>query len=74
MLLIKVPKTIAEYNQIIEGLMTSNFIFPVFDYMQTDNIKMELEENISWSLDGEEVKPGKIVEIENLNNRIQIIT
>lgn len=73
-LLIKVPKTIAEYNQIIEGLMTSNFIFPVFDYMQIDNIKMELEENISWSLDGEEVKPGKIVEIENLNNRIQIIT
>lgn len=73
-LLVKVPKTIAEYNQMIEGLMTSNFIFPVFDYMQTDNIKMELEKEISWSLDGEEVKAGKIVEIKNLNNRIQIIT
>lgn len=73
-LLIKEPKNIAEYNQLIEGLMTSNFIFPVFDYVQTDNIKIELEENISWSLDGEEVKPGKIVEIKNLNNKIQIIT
>lgn len=73
-LFIKNPKNITEYNQILEGLITSSFDQSIFHYTQANYIEIELEENTSWSLDGEEVRANKKVEIFNLNNKIQIIT
>lgn len=73
-LFIKNPKNIIEYNQILEGLITSNFSHPIFHYTQTNHINIHLEESISWSLDGEGVKMDKDIEIVNLNNKIEIIT
>lgn len=73
-LFIKNPKNITEYNQILEGLITSSFDQSIFHYTQANYIEIELEENTSWSLDGEEVRADKKVEIFNLNNKIQIIT
>lgn len=70
---IKYPQKMADLNKIFEGIINNNFDKEVFDFIKTDEIELEFDENISWSLDGEEVKSGKVVKIKNLNKEIEII-
>lgn len=70
---IKYPQKMADLNKIFEGIVNNSFDKEVFDFVKTDEIELEFNEDISWSLDGEEVKSGKIVKIKNLNKKIEII-
>lgn len=71
-ILIKNPKDLNEYNRIFEGLINCRFTDPVFTFAKAKNVLFYFSEDISWSLDGEEKKGGKVVRITNLNKRIQI--
>jgi YegS/Rv2252/BmrU family lipid kinase len=72
-LLIKEPKDFADCNQLMNGLINKNFSNPMFTYVKADSVEIEFDEPLSWSLDGEEHKAGKIVKIKNLKQRIQIV-
>lgn len=72
-LLIKAPKDFAECNQLINGLINKNFNNPIFTYVKASSLQIEFDQPLSWSLDGEEKKAGKIVKIENLKERITIV-
>ena len=71
-ILIKNPKDLNEYNRIFDGLINCKFSDPVFTFAKAKNISFYFNTDISWSLDGEEKKGGKFVNINNLNKRIQI--
>jgi diacylglycerol kinase family enzyme len=57
----------------MNGLINKNFSNPMFTYVKADSVEIEFDEPLSWSLDGEEHKAGKIVKIKNLKQRIQIV-
>jgi YegS/Rv2252/BmrU family lipid kinase len=72
-LLIKEPKDFLECNKLINGLINHNFNHSVFTYFKSKCVEIELDEPLTWSLDGEEMPSGKIVKIENLNKKITIV-
>lgn len=71
--LIKNPKDFMESNKIVEGILNCDFSDPVFTFFKTGEIEFFMEEEISWSLDGEEKKTSKHLKINNINKRIKLI-
>ena len=71
-LLIKKPKDLVELNGIINGLISGDFDNPGFQYFKTSEIFFEFPEEMPWSLDGEKNEAGRIIHIENLQNKIKI--
>ena len=73
-LLIKEPKDLNSYNELINGLLTKNFSNKhIFYYTKASDVEIEFDKPLTWSLDGEEVKADKIVRISNINQRIRIV-
>ena len=72
-LLIKNPATIEEWNAVFDGIINCKFTNPVFTFIKTSELEMFFNENISWSLDGEERKTEKSIKIVNLNKKINLI-
>lgn len=71
--LVKTPKDVAELSRIIIGLANSDLSDGMFEFFKAKEITFEMDEEISWSLDGEEATPGKKVKITNLKDAIEII-
>jgi len=71
--LVKMPENINELNKIIMGLSNSKFEDKVFEFFKSKQVKLTFESDINWSLDGEHVKSGKDVAIENLKRAITIV-
>ena len=72
-LLFKQPKNLLEVNKIFEGIINGKFENnDLIKYFRTSKIDFIMEDEICWSLDGEEKKPGKNVCIENLNKIIKL--
>lgn len=72
-LLVKKPKDMTDRGQLVEGLLNRDYSNPAFTFLKTNQIKLQLDNEISWSLDGEEVKLGKEVNIQNLQERLSLI-
>lgn len=72
-LLIKQPKDLKDYNDLFNGIVNRNFNSPMFTFLKARTIELEFEEPMVWSLDGERTNSDKIVKIENLHKRIQIM-
>ena len=72
-LLIRQPKDLIEFNSILTGLITSDFSGKMFNYFKTKHVKFLFDDEMVWSLDGEEQKAGKHAVINNLNKKINII-
>ena len=72
-LMIKNPKNIEDWNSIFDGIINCNFSHSAFTFIKTSELEMFFDENISWSLDGEEQKTEKYIKITNLNKRINLI-
>ena len=52
-LLIKTPKTIADLDSIIRGLLSQDYSSPLIDFFQTKLLTIESPEGLEWALDGE---------------------
>ena len=52
-LLIKVPKTIFDFDGIVRGLFTQDYSSPFIEFFQAENILIENPPGLEWSLDGE---------------------
>lgn len=72
-LLIKKPKDMVDRGNLVEGLINRDFSNPAFTFLKADSIHFSLDNETSWSLDGEEVKLGKEVDISILNQRLSLI-
>ncbi len=69
-LLIKMPKTIADLNTIINSLTTSNFDNKCFDFFKASEIKLVPVDDIPWSLDGEYMKPDGEITVTNIHGAV----
>ena len=72
-LLIKMPKTIADLNVIINSLTTSNFENTRFEFFKASKLTITSEEPIAWSLDGEYMRTEGEVAMSNLHGVINFI-
>ena len=52
-LLIKAPKTTANFNDILHGITTGSFEGDMFDYFQAMEIAVDNEKGLIWNIDGE---------------------
>lgn len=71
--LVKNPRDVAELSRILIGVANSDLSDSMFEFFKAEEITFEMEEDASWSLDGEEATPGKKVTIKNIKDAIEII-
>lgn len=72
-LLIKMPKTIADLNVIINSLSTSNFDNKRFEFFKASDLTVTTDEPLAWSLDGEYMRTEETVRIQNLHGAINFV-
>lgn len=70
---IKQPKTLLEFNEIVDGLVIRNFSSPMFVYRKAHSVSCWFNEPVAWSLDGEESAASDYFKIENLNKQLSIL-
>ncbi len=67
------PKTAADLNKIATALLSQDFDnCPLIELHHTKSVKVTLEENLSWSLDGEEAIGGTTIEVSCLPGAVSI--
>ncbi len=72
-LAIKTPKNVVDVSNIISNISKGNFTDEKHMLLfHTSNIKVETEEEITWTIDGEQSPEIKEVEIEVISDTIQI--
>lgn len=73
LLLVHHPKTASDLNKIATALLSQDFDnCPLIEFHHAKSVKVTLEENLSWSLDGEEAVGGTSIEISCLPNAVTI--
>lgn len=72
-LLVKMPKTLADLPAIINALTTSNFDNPCFAFFKASTLKVIPDLPTAWSLDGEYVRTEDMFTVENLHGAINFI-
>lgn len=65
------PKNASDLNKIATALLSQDFDnCPLIELLHTTSVKVTLEENLSWSLDGEEAIGGTTIEVSCLPGAI----
>lgn len=72
-ILVKRPKNILELNDLVISISNSSFSSPLISFFKTKECVFEFENEIDWSLDGEEVKGEKRVEVKNKKEAISFL-
>lgn len=72
-LLVKMPKTLADLNVIINSITTSNFENNRFEFFKTSRLTVIPDLPTAWSLDGEYMRTEGSVEAKNLHGAINFI-
>ena len=73
--LVHMPKNPAELQRIVTSLLAQDFeSCPLVELHHIESVKVLLEENLSWSLDGEEAVGGKRMEISCIKHAIRLKT
>ena len=71
-ILVKYPNNLSETNKVVTGVLQSNFSNDMFKFFKAKDITFIMEEGTDWSLDGEKVEGGKVVNITNLASSIEM--
>lgn len=72
-LLIKMPRTLADLNTIINSLTTSNFDNNRFEFFKASELTVLPSEPTAWSLDGEYKRTDGEVVIRNLHGAVNFV-
>ncbi len=72
-LLIKSPENVQEFQKIISALVNQNFKNDYVHLYHASKIKVETEEGIDWTLDGEKQSGERVTVIENIHNAVKLI-
>lgn len=71
--LIHPPKNPLELSDVITSLLSGESKSPLIEYFRTDRIRFESEEEIAWTLDGEEGGSFRQVEVVNRKQALHLI-
>ncbi len=74
LLLIRAPKSLAEFNAIMGALATKEEGNPYITYKQVPHVLIEADEEVEWTLDGEFGGAYKNTEITVVNKAITLMT
>lgn len=54
LMLLHIPQDLIEFEEIVQGLLTKDYSSPLIEFIQARSITVESNEELAWSLDGEE--------------------
>ncbi|MCF0151169.1 MAG: diacylglycerol kinase family lipid kinase, partial [Firmicutes bacterium] len=72
-ILVKMPKSPIDVNNIITGLLYSDFSASVFEAFKAQSVSFRFDKPVNWSLDGEKIEGGDHVLIENMSKAISLL-
>lgn len=73
LLLIRAPKDIQELHECIIALTTQKYNCGMITFRSAASIKVETEQELTWSLDGERADASRAFQIEAMEKRIRLI-
>lgn len=62
-LLIKMPKTLADLDMIIRSVYNQDYTCPLVDFFQASRLRIDNEPGLEWALDGECIVPADRFEV-----------
>ncbi len=71
--LIKAPNNLSEKGKLLTGLLTESLNSEYVDLIYTPEIKIKLDTNMPWSLDGENGGEHKEIIIKNVSKKINML-
>ncbi len=71
-MLIKTIRSPADLNLVLGSIMNSDFKNKMFDFIRAPRVTITVDQDVVWSLDGEEAAGGRETVIQNLHNAITI--
>lgn len=72
-MLVKFPTLPAHLTKIIAALTTSDLPCEEIEFFTADKLRIETEEPVEWTLDGERGERGRSFEVVNLNKRFPLM-
>ena len=72
-MLIKNPTTPAQWTRVLVALRTCELNNEMIDFFTAQSVKVETDEEVEWTLDGERGERGREFEVQNLSQRIQLV-
>ncbi|MBE6632402.1 MAG: diacylglycerol kinase family lipid kinase [Ruminococcaceae bacterium] len=72
-MLIKLPKNLAELAQIINALSQKNYNCEMISFMSVSSAKIYASSEMNWTIDGECEKGSEYIEIKNVRDAIKIV-
>ena len=72
-ILAKKPQNAQDLNELIGAIFTANLQSPMLNYFKASKVEFRCEDNISWTLDGEQMDGAETIIVENLHNKIKLI-
>ena len=73
LLLIRAPKDVAELTECVMALQTQKYNCKMITFMPASKVKVWMEKEGSWTLDGEQSQAQQKIEVVNLRHAIQLI-
>lgn len=73
LLLIRMPRSVVELNQIIAALTSQNYDNPMLIFRSVSSVRVYGDPAMPWTLDGEFQSGMEQARIENLHRRVQIL-
>ena len=72
-LLIKNPRNPAELMQLLLDVNSKNFTSPLFEFFSTEELNIETDDEIDWTIDGEFQRGNEKVTIKNIKSAINLL-
>ncbi len=70
--LIKKPADIIDLNDILTGIMASDFSSPMFEYFKASELRFTMSKSVKWSLDGEKADGMAQFTVRNLKRAVTL--
>jgi len=72
-ILVKNPKDLAEFNRIVNGVVSSKLDDDMFVYKKAKDVDFEVPGDMSWTLDGEQACEGAVIHTTNLHKAVKLL-
>ena len=72
-ILVKKPSDLVELNEIVTGVMTSDYSSHMFEFFKAKDITFQMSKSVAWTLDGEKAEGNSEIHIENLAKAIKLL-
>ena len=71
--LVKAPKTMAEFNNIVTSVMSSRLDSEMIEFFRASELEITLPAGTDWSLDGEQATAGGTTKIVNIKSALPLL-